>query len=144
VLAVTGALGAAGWLRRPSPGPVATFAIEVPENAKITGSLTVAPDGARFIYASQENGLLIRELSALTPKPIAGTGEAWSAVFSPDGQSIAMASGFPGALKVVPLGGGNPLQSALARLSYESDRATQLLAWQPRVGVREGIRRVAE
>jgi len=144
VLAVTGALAAAGWLRRPSPGPVATFAIEVPENAKITGSLTVAPDGARFIYASQENGLLIRELSALTPKPIAGTGEAWSAVFSPDGQSIAMASGFPGALKVVPLGGGNPLQSALARLSYESDRATQLLAWQPRVGVREGIRRVAE
>ncbi len=34
------------------------------------------------------------------------------------------------------------LQSALARLDYESDRANQLLGWQPRVGVREGIRRV--
>ena len=34
------------------------------------------------------------------------------------------------------------LKSALARLRYESDRARQLLGWQPRVGVREGIRRL--
>jgi 2-alkyl-3-oxoalkanoate reductase len=34
------------------------------------------------------------------------------------------------------------LKSALARLNYESDRASQLLGWRPRVGVREGIRRV--
>jgi nucleoside-diphosphate-sugar epimerase len=34
------------------------------------------------------------------------------------------------------------LRSALARLHYESDRARALLGWQPRVGVREGIRRV--
>jgi nucleoside-diphosphate-sugar epimerase len=34
------------------------------------------------------------------------------------------------------------LKSAMARLHYESDRARQLLGWQPRVGVREGIRRV--
>ncbi len=34
------------------------------------------------------------------------------------------------------------LQSALARLSYSSERARQLLVWRPRVGVREGIRRV--
>jgi 2-alkyl-3-oxoalkanoate reductase len=36
------------------------------------------------------------------------------------------------------------LQSALARLRFESDRAEQLLGWQPRVGVREGIRRQQE
>ena len=36
------------------------------------------------------------------------------------------------------------LQSAMARLHYQSDRAAQLLGWQPRVGVREGIRRVTE
>jgi predicted dehydrogenase/nucleoside-diphosphate-sugar epimerase len=35
------------------------------------------------------------------------------------------------------------LKSALARLHYESERAHQLLGWRPRVGVREGIRRVA-
>jgi predicted dehydrogenase/nucleoside-diphosphate-sugar epimerase len=34
------------------------------------------------------------------------------------------------------------LRSALARLHYESDRAVSLLDWRPRVGVREGIRRV--
>jgi 2-alkyl-3-oxoalkanoate reductase len=35
------------------------------------------------------------------------------------------------------------LESALARLHYASDRAQQLLDWKPRVGVREGIRRVS-
>jgi nucleoside-diphosphate-sugar epimerase len=34
------------------------------------------------------------------------------------------------------------LRSALARLRYESDRATQLLGWRPQVGVREGIKRL--
>jgi len=55
-----------------------------------------------------------------------------------------------GKLSELPLGAlGRPspiamyrLQSALARLHYESDRASKLLGWQPRVGVREGIRRV--
>ena len=35
------------------------------------------------------------------------------------------------------------LKSALARLRYESDRASALLDWRPRVGVREGIKRVS-
>ena len=34
------------------------------------------------------------------------------------------------------------LKSALARLHYESQQAAALLDWHPRVGVREGIRRV--
>jgi predicted dehydrogenase/nucleoside-diphosphate-sugar epimerase len=33
------------------------------------------------------------------------------------------------------------LKSALAKLTFESDRAETLLGWRPRVGVREGIRR---
>jgi nucleoside-diphosphate-sugar epimerase/predicted dehydrogenase len=55
-----------------------------------------------------------------------------------------------GKLSELPLGAlGRPspialyrLQSALARLHCESDRAATLLGWQPRVGVRDGIRRV--
>lgn len=35
------------------------------------------------------------------------------------------------------------LKSALARLHYDSDHAQRVLGWTPRVGVREGIRRVA-
>ena len=54
-----------------------------------------------------------------------------------------------GKLSELPLGAlGRPspialyrLQSALARLHCESDRARVLLDWKPRVGVREGIRR---
>jgi len=34
------------------------------------------------------------------------------------------------------------LKSAMARLHYDSDRAAQILDWRPRVGVREGIKRV--
>jgi Predicted dehydrogenases and related proteins len=36
------------------------------------------------------------------------------------------------------------LRSALAQLTYESSRAVDLLGWKPTVGVREGIRRIAE
>ncbi len=35
------------------------------------------------------------------------------------------------------------LKSALAQLHYESTRASTLLGWKPRVGVREGIKRVS-
>jgi nucleoside-diphosphate-sugar epimerase len=35
------------------------------------------------------------------------------------------------------------LKSALAQLHFESSRARELLGWQPRVGVREGIKRVS-
>jgi predicted dehydrogenase/nucleoside-diphosphate-sugar epimerase len=56
-----------------------------------------------------------------------------------------------GKLSEIPLGAlGKPspigvyrLKSAMARLHYESDRAEKLLGWRPRVGVREGIRRVS-
>jgi predicted dehydrogenase/nucleoside-diphosphate-sugar epimerase len=55
-----------------------------------------------------------------------------------------------GKLSEYPLGAlGRPspvavyrLKSALARLHYESDRAIKMLDWHPRVGVREGIKRV--
>jgi predicted dehydrogenase/nucleoside-diphosphate-sugar epimerase len=55
-----------------------------------------------------------------------------------------------GKLSELPLGAlGKPspvavyrLRSALARLHYESDRAVKMLDWRPRVGVREGIKRV--
>jgi predicted dehydrogenase/nucleoside-diphosphate-sugar epimerase len=57
-----------------------------------------------------------------------------------------------GKLSELPLGAlGRPspvalyrLKSALADLHYQSDRAKELLGWQPRVGVREGIRRVTQ
>lgn len=36
------------------------------------------------------------------------------------------------------------LRSALALRRFESQRAEKILGWRPRVGVREGIRRVRD
>ena len=107
-LVATGAVAAAGWLRRTPPGPVVTFTIQVPEYAATTGSLALAPDGSRFVYFSGEEGLRVRELADLTPKPLSGIYELWTAVFSPDGESIAAVTGAPGALTVYPVRGGSP------------------------------------
>ena len=50
----------------------------------------------------------MRELADLTPKPLSGIYELWTAVFSPDGESIAAVTGAPGALTVYPVRGGSP------------------------------------
>lgn len=60
---------------------------------------------------------------------------------------IVFALGKLGELALGALGRPNPvgvyrLKSALARLHYESDRAERGLGWRPRVGVREGLRRI--
>ena len=62
-------------------------------------------------------------------------------------RSIVFALGRLSELPLRALGKSSPfslyrLKSALARLHYHSDRALDVLGWSPRVGVREGIRRV--
>ena len=108
VLVATGIVAVAGWLRRTPPGQVVAFTIDVPEYANLTASLALAPDGSRFTYASNEGAMLLRELADLTPKPFFGSNDAWAAVFAPDGRSVALVTGAPGALTVVPIRGGSP------------------------------------
>ncbi len=62
-------------------------------------------------------------------------------------RAIVFALGRLGELSLGVLGKPSPLgvyrlRSALARLRYESDHAERGLGWRPRIGVREGIRRV--
>ena len=103
-----GALALAGWMRSAPTGQLRRYAVTVPEYGVLTGNLAISPDGSQFTYATDEGALLLRDAAALAGQPIAGSDAAWSAVFSPDGRSIAFVTGFPGALKVVPFGGGNP------------------------------------
>jgi len=103
-----GALAAAGWLRGTSTAPVRRFVIAVPEYAPTTGSFVLAPDGSRFTYAQYEGGLLLHDVGSLTPRLIDGADEARGAVFSPDGNSLAFVTGYPGKLTVLPLSGGTP------------------------------------
>ena len=104
----TALIAFAGWMRSAPPGRLRRYAVTVPEYGVLTGNLAISPDGSQFTYATDEGALLLRDAAALAGQPIAGSDAAWSAVFSPDGRSIAFVTGFPGALKVVPLGGGNP------------------------------------
>lgn len=62
-------------------------------------------------------------------------------------RALVFALGRASELPLAAIGRPSPLgayrlRSALARLHYESDHAAQQLGWKPRVGVREGIRRV--
>ena len=108
VLVATAIIAAAGWLRRTPPAPVVAFTIDVPEYATLTGSLAIAPDGSRFTYATDDNGLRVREMGDIAPGPFAGATESWTPTFSPDGRSAAMVTGSPSVLAVAALGGGSP------------------------------------
>jgi serine/threonine-protein kinase len=61
-----------------------------------------------MVYTGPEGSLLLRERDQVTPKPIPDAETGWAPFFSPDGANVAFYTGFPGALKVVPISGGSP------------------------------------
>jgi eukaryotic-like serine/threonine-protein kinase len=68
----------------------------------------ISPDGAHIVYAGPEGSLVLRERDQVSPKPIPDAENGWAPFFSPDGANVAFYTGFPGALKVVPIAGGSP------------------------------------
>jgi serine/threonine-protein kinase len=118
-LLVAGALiGIAGSLMRGSParevGTPARFIVSLPPTAQLGGldfpSVAIAPDGSRFAYVGNRGGqtqLFVRSMDAVEPVPVAGTANATSPFFSPDGQWIAFFAG--GQLKKVAVAGGAPI-----------------------------------
>jgi serine/threonine-protein kinase len=73
-------------------------------------SAVLSPDGTRIVYVGSRGGrtqLFQRMLNAIDPVPIAGTTNAISPFFSPDGQWVAFFS--DGQLKKVNLQGGQPI-----------------------------------
>ena len=100
-----------------APPPIGRFALSLsPEIVTIiVGTpIALAPDGSRIVYvggaASTGNQLYMRTLSQVNPAPIAGTVNAVSPFFSPDGQFIAFASGTR--LLKIAVGGGPTLPIA--------------------------------
>jgi serine/threonine protein kinase len=116
------------WPRRPTeaPVPVTRFAVALPDGQAFSDvffpSVTISPDGTQIAYMANQR-LYLRSISDLTIRPIAG-GESQgtnmgSAVFSPNGQSIAywVRTGAPrptsnaqidGEIRRVPTNGGTP------------------------------------
>jgi len=114
-VAIAVAVAALSLARGPRGQSPQTMRFSVPPPANATFSyfvevsfLAVSPDGLQLAYvASDPQGgqrIFLRPLSGLEARPISGTEDANSLVFSPDGRSIAFFA--RGKLKRVELSGG--------------------------------------
>ncbi len=118
-LVVMAVAAVAGWMRQPPPGMVRRFDVALTGAFPDFANPVVSPDGARFIYSSLEGSLLLRAADALDARPIPGTVSAWATVFSPDSREIAINTGFPGAIRIIPLDGG-AVRTLVADSTYGS------------------------
>ena len=109
-LLVTGGLAAWGWLRPPPPEPVSRFTVELPDYSYTfsADAPAISSDGSYMVYTGAEGGLLLRRRDQIVATPIPDASTGWAPFFSPDGANVAFYTGFPGALKVVPIAGGSP------------------------------------
>src|SRR2546425_8792399 len=109
------ATGLALWVSlrpRPEPParPVARFTLALPLSAPLAEAgptVALSPDGSRIVYVSSAatgNQLFSRKLDQLDPEPLAGTQNARTPFFSPDGRWVAYFSS--GKLYKLSLGGG--------------------------------------
>jgi dipeptidyl aminopeptidase/acylaminoacyl peptidase len=77
----------------------------------------LSPDGTPIVYAAVDSGtarshLYLRQLDQTEPIAIAGTDDAVSPFFSPDGEWIGFVTERDNELKKVPIGGGTPITLA--------------------------------
>jgi serine/threonine-protein kinase len=93
----------AGWARSPAPAPISRFVMTVDAETQ-PGVPIPSSDGARFVTTDLLDGILVRERAALESRRIGS--EGWGPFFSPDGDEVALETGFPGALRVASLGSG--------------------------------------
>jgi serine/threonine-protein kinase len=116
-LALAGVVAVIGWTRESAPGAVRRFYITMSQYSTDFGNPVISPDGERLVYSNAEGALMMRSADNLESTSIPGTDAAWATTFSPDGRSIAFNTGFPGALKVVPIDGG-PVRVLIADSTY--------------------------
>jgi eukaryotic-like serine/threonine-protein kinase len=120
LVVISGVVGGLAWALRSRPrvaGPVARFAITLPDGQRFTEPagfrhVAVAPDGKTIVYAAN-NQLYRRALDDPEPRAIPGTHEApVLPVFSPDGGYIAYSASDKAdkhTLKKISTTGGTPV-----------------------------------
>ncbi|HJS48068.1 MAG TPA: protein kinase, partial [Gemmatimonadales bacterium] len=105
-LVVSTAAAVVGWMRQPPPGMVRRFVVALTGTYPSYATPLLSPDGTRLVYASIEGALQLLAADALVARPIPRSESAWSPAFSPDGRELVINTGFPGAIRVIPLDGG--------------------------------------
>jgi serine/threonine-protein kinase len=126
-------------LRPEPPLPVSRFSVELESNS-ITASSDVpaiSPDGSKFVYAEEEGGLLVRRRDRAAATLIPGAQNGWSPFFSPDGRTLGFFTGFPGALRTVPINGG-PVTTVVADSTYGNGGAWSEDGWLYYVSTQDG------
>ncbi len=100
-------------LQRTPAAPVIRMHAAFPEAQRVqwapTRRFALSPDGSRMVYvgpAGAGTQLWVRELNALSGRPIPGTSDAFSPFFSHDGLSVGFFTGLPSDLKTISIGGG--------------------------------------
>jgi serine/threonine-protein kinase len=100
-------------LRTTSPQQVLRLAMAFPDGERVrstgTHRVAMAPDGSRLVYVGPDSvgtRLWVRDMNALTARPLPGTNGALAPFFSPDGMSVGFFTGNPGDLRIVPVSGG--------------------------------------
>jgi serine/threonine-protein kinase len=107
------ALSVALWMWRPSATPaVSRLTIALPPGQRLAAldqpAIAISPDGKNIVYVATDGSslqqLYLRPLDSLEARPIAGTEDAVSPFFSPDGRWIGFFA--HDKLKKVPVDGG--------------------------------------
>ena len=91
---------------------------QLPASPTDSRSFAIAPDGTRIVYLANSTGtpqLYLRDMRSVEATPIAGTENAVSPFFSPDGQRIGFVSF--GKLRVKALAGGAPVVLADSQIA---------------------------
>ena len=100
-------LGAWGWLRPQATEPVRRYRVMTDLPQADLSAPAISPDGSVMVQAGPTSELNRYRRDALAPTPIAGTMNAWTPAFSPDGHDIVFGVGFPGPLRRSPFDGGS-------------------------------------
>jgi Tol biopolymer transport system component len=97
-----------------SPTPAGHFTVQLQPNSRLASTdfpaIAISPDGSIVAYVATRGGqpeLFVRPMNSVDPTPLAGTANATTPFFSPDGRWIGFFA--DGQLKKIPTAGGLPI-----------------------------------